>query len=140
MFAGFVGGVPNTTYGENVGVLAITKVFNTSIIRLAATFAILLSMIPKFGALISTIPVPVMGGVCIVLFGIITSSGLRTLVDNNVNFGEKKNMIIASVVLVLGIGGAMINLGEFVLQGMGLAIIVGVLLNILLDPDPKEGE
>jgi uracil permease len=126
--AALLGGPPNTTYGENVGVLAITKVYNPIVVRGAAILVILFSLIPKFGALISTIPTPVMGGVTILLFGMIASVGVRTLVEKQVDLGDTRNLIIASAILILGISGLEI----FNLQGMGLGAIAGVLLNLLL--------
>jgi len=134
-WAGLFGGPPNTTYGENVGVLAITQVFDVFVVRVAAILAVVLSMSPKFGALISTIPTAVMGGVSIMLFGVIASSGLRTLVDSGIDYGHKRNLVISSVILVLGIGGAQIGLGAFQLQGMALATLAGIILNLIL---PKE--
>ena len=135
--AGLFGGPPNTTYGENVGVLAITGVYSVWVVITAAVLAVLLSFFGKFGALIMTIPEPVMGGVSMVLFGIIASSGLRTLVESGVDFSDKRNLIISSVILVLGIGGAQITIGRFNLAGMALATIVGIILNLVL---PKENE
>jgi len=134
-WAALVGGPPNTTYGENVGVLAITRVFDVAVVRLAAVFAVLLSLMPKFGALISTIPTAVMGGVSIVLFGVIAASGLRTLVESGIDYGHKRNLVISSVILVLGIGGARVGLGAFELQGMALATVTGIILNLLLPKD-----
>ncbi|OUM95685.1 MAG: uracil permease [Firmicutes bacterium ZCTH02-B6] len=130
--AGFVGGPPNTTYGENVGVMAITRVYAVRVIGLTAALAVGLSFIPKLGALIQTIPTPVMGGVAIVLFGTIAASGVRTLVESRVDLSQKRNLIIASVILVVGIGGAALKLGPFELQGMALATVIGVFLNLLL--------
>lgn len=130
--AGLFGGPPNTTYGENVGVMAITRVFAVRVIALAAALAIALSFIPKLGALIQSIPAPVMGGVAMVLFGIIASSGVRTLVESQIDFSDKRNLVIASVILVVGIGGAALQIGPFRLQGMALATVVGVLLNLVL--------
>ncbi|MFS8572525.1 MAG: uracil permease [Clostridia bacterium] len=132
--AGLLGGPPNTTYGENVGVLAITRVYSTAVIRLAAVFAILLAFVPKLGAFLQTIPTPVMGGISLVLFGIIASSGIRTLVESGIDFGDKRNLIIASVVLGIGIGGAELGFGRVTFSGMALAALVGVVLNLLL-PD-----
>ena len=136
-WAGLWGGPPNTTYGENVGVLAITGIFNVSVIAVAAGLAVAMSFIQKFGALISTIPSPVMGGVSIVLFGVIAASGMRTLVEAGIDYGDKRNLIISSVILVLGIGGAQLGLGEIKLHGMALAAVVGILLNLIL---PKNGK
>ncbi|HBG01945.1 MAG TPA: uracil permease, partial [Firmicutes bacterium] len=128
-WAGLWGGPPNTTYGENVGVLAITGVHNVSVVRTAAILAVALSLVQKMGALISTIPSAVMGGVSIVLFGVIAASGLRTLVDSGIDYGDKRNLVISSVVLVLGIGGAELGLGALKFQGMALAAVTGILLN-----------
>lgn len=134
-WAALFGGPPNTTYGENVGVMAITRVFDVAVIRTAAVLAVLLSLMPKFGALISTIPTAVMGGVSVVLFGVIAASGIRTLVESGIDYGHKRNLVISSVVLVLGIGGAQVSLGAFQIQGMALATIAGIILNLVL---PKE--
>lgn len=136
--AGLVGGPPNTTYGENVGVLAISRVFSVAVIRLAAIFAIFLAFIPKLGAFLQSIPAPVMGGISLVLFGIIASSGIRTLVESGIDFGHKRNLIIASVVLGVGLGGAQMQLGSINLQGMALAAVVGVVLNLLLPMEPRD--
>ncbi|TWT28119.1 uracil-xanthine permease family protein [Planomicrobium sp. CPCC 101110] len=128
-----VGGPPKTTYGENIGVLAITRVYSIYVIIGAAIFAILFSFLGKLMAVIATIPTAVLGGISILLFGIIASSGLRMLVDNNINFGDKRNLVIASVILVIGIGGAKIEFSEtFQIEGMALAAIIGVLLNLVL--------
>lgn len=137
LWAGLWGGPPNTTYGENVGVMAITKVFSVSVIRTAAFLAIILSFVQKIGALISTIPEPVMGGVSIVLFGVIAASGIRTLVDSGVDFGDKRNLIISSVILVLGIGGAELSLGPINFHGMALATLAGIALNLVLPQSEK---
>ncbi len=137
-WAGLWGGPPNTTYGENVGVLAITGVHDVSVVRTAAIIAVVLSFVQKIGALISTIPTPVMGGVSIVLFGIIAASGLRTLVESGIDYGNKRNLVISSVILVLGIGGAELSVGPLTLQGMGLAALVGVLLNLFLPQRDKQ--
>lgn len=133
MLASFVGGPPNTTYGENIGVLAITRAFSIYLFVGAAIFAMMFGFCGKIAALLATIPRPVMGGVSILLFGIIASSGLRMLVENKVDFSRKRNLIIASVILVIGIGGAAIHLGDmFSLEGMALASIIGIVLNQVL--------
>ncbi|MDT8859097.1 NCS2 family nucleobase:cation symporter [Alkalihalobacillus sp. MEB130] len=133
MIASFIGGPPNTTYGENIGVLAITRVFSVFVIGGAAVLAVIFSFIGKFAALISTIPTAVMGGVSILLFGIIASSGLRMLIDNEINIGLKRNLIISSVILVIGIGGAFIQVRDNIeIAGMALATIVGIILHIVL--------
>ncbi len=128
-----VGGPPKTTYGENIGVLAITKVFSVYVILGAAVFAITFSFFGKLMAVIETIPTAVLGGISILLFGIIASSGLRMLVDNNIDFGNNRNLVISSVILVIGIGGAKLEFSEsFSIEGMALAAIVGVILNLVL--------
>lgn len=132
MISALIGGPPKTTYGENIGVLAITRVYSVYVLAGAAVFAILFGFIGKITALISSIPSPVMGGVSILLFGIIASSGLRLLVDSKVDFGNNRNLVISSVILVIGIGGAHIAIGDFELEGMALAAISGVLLNLIL--------
>ncbi|RBW67350.1 uracil-xanthine permease family protein [Bacillus taeanensis] len=133
IIASCLGGPPNTTYGENIGVLAITRVFSVFVVGGAAAFAILFGFIGKITALISTIPTAVMGGVSILLFGIIASSGLRMLIDNGIDLGENRNLIISSVILVIGVGGAFIQVTEQLqIAGMALATIVGILLNLIL--------
>ncbi|MDN7244255.1 solute carrier family 23 protein [Planococcus shenhongbingii] len=139
LVSSFVGGPPKTTYGENIGVLAITRVFSIYVIIGAAVFAILFSFFGKLMAVIETIPTAVLGGISILLFGIIASSGLRMLVDNRINFGDKRNLVISSVILVIGIGGAKIQFSEsFSIEGMALAAIVGVLLNLILPGRNKD--
>ena len=131
--SGLIGGPPKTTYGENIGVLALTRVYSVYVIIGAAVFAILFSFFGKVMALIATIPAAVLGGISILLFGIIASSGLRMLVDHKIDFGNQRNLVIASVILVIGIGGATIKFSEtFEIEGMALAAIVGVLLNLIL--------
>ncbi|NMB03826.1 MAG: uracil permease [Tissierellia bacterium] len=133
------GGPANTTYSENTGVLALTRVWDPVVMRIAAVFAIILGLFTKLGALISTIPDSVIGGISIVLFGMIAAVGARTLVENKVDFTKTRNLIIAAVILVLGLGGAMfpINIGTFELniEGMALAAIVGIILNKILPQD-----
>ncbi len=130
--AGLFGGPPNTTYSENTGVLALTKIFDPVVMRIAACFALFLSLVPKLGALISTIPSPVIGGISILLFGMIASVGVRTMVENNVDLTKSRNLIIASVILVLGIGGATVHIGNLEFAGMGLAGLAGLVLNKVL--------
>ncbi len=133
LISGLVGGPPKTTYGENIGVLAITRVYSVYVIMGAALFAIVFSFFGKVMAIIATIPSAVLGGISILLFGIIASSGLRMFVDHNIDFGNQRNLVIASVVLVIGIGGATIQFTEtFAIEGMALAAIVGVVLNLIL--------
>jgi uracil permease len=133
VISSFLGGPPNTTYGENIGVVALTRVFSVFVIGGAATAAVLFGFIGKVSALITTIPTAVMGGVSILLFGIIASNGMRMLIDNGVDLGKKRNLVIASVVLVIGIGGAFIEVTEQVeIAGMALATVIGILLNLIL--------
>ena len=140
LISSLIGGPPKTTYGENIGVLVLTRVFSVWVIGGAAVFAALLSFSGKLMALVGTIPPPVLGGVSILLFGIIASSGLRMLVENKIDFDHKRNLVIASVILILGIGGGKllwhdafgIEGNDFAIEGMALAAIVGVLLNIIL--------
>ena len=136
-WAALWGGPPNTTYGENIGVMAITKVYSVWVIGGAAVFALLLSFIQKFGAMIQTIPGPVMGGISMMLYGLIASSGLRTIVESGVDYKDKRNLTISSVILVIGIGGGVLqfNVGQdftFSLGGVALATVVGIILNLIL--------
>lgn len=131
------GGPANTTYSENTGALALTKVFDPLIMRIAAVIAIILGLVPKIGAVINTIPTSVVGGISIMLYGMIAAIGARTLVENQVDFTEQRNLVIASVIFILGLGGAMINIGPVQIGGMALAAIVGIILNKIL-PQPKE--
>jgi uracil permease len=135
--SGLLGGPPNTTYGENIGVMAVTRVFSVWVIGGAAVIAIALSFLPKVGALISSIPTQVMGGICILLFGIIASAGIRMLVEAGIDFSQKRNLIIASVILVIGIGGAKLHVGSIEIGEMSLATYVGVLLNLVLPRAPR---
>ncbi|MGJ7910613.1 solute carrier family 23 protein [Neobacillus sp. LXY-1] len=134
LISALVGGPPKTTYGENIGVLAITRVYSVYVLAGAAVFAIFFGFIGKITALIHTIPTPVMGGVSILLFGIIASSGLRMLVDSKIDFEDKRNLVISSVILIIGLGGAILKLPfkDIQIQGMALAAIFGVVLNLIL--------
>lgn len=141
-WAALWGGPPNTTYGENIGVMAITKVYSVWVIGGAAVIAVLLSFCQKFGALISTIPTPVLGGICTLLYGLIASSGLRTIVDAGVDYQNKRNLTISSVILVLGIGGGALKfmIGQdfqFSLGGVALATVAGIILNLII-PDSEK--
>ncbi|PIC65691.1 uracil permease [Sporosarcina sp. P13] len=138
LISGLVGGPPKTTYGENIGVLAITRVYSVYVILGAAVFAIMFSFLGKFMAIIATIPSAVLGGISILLFGIIASSGMRMLIDHKIDFDNQRNLVIASIILVIGIGGATIKFSPtFEVGGMALAAIVGVLLNLVL-PGKKD--
>ncbi|MBS5786189.1 MAG: uracil phosphoribosyltransferase [Clostridium sp.] len=138
--AGMLGGPANTTYGENTSVVGMTKVASVWVIGLAAIIAICLAFLGKFTALISTIPNPVLGGVSLLLYGFIAVNGLKVLIENHIDFGKSKNIVVASTMLVLGLGGAAISIvsGDLsvTISGMSLAAIVGILLNLLL-PDEK---
>lgn len=144
-FAGLLGGPANTTYAENTGVLAVTKNYDPSIIRIAAVFAMILGIVGKFGGLVSSIPTPVTGGIGIVLYGMIASVGIRILVNARINFGNSRNLMIASVIMVLGIGCNSIQVSNaFEISGLAIAAFVGVILALLLpagkDDIMKENE
>lgn len=126
----FFGSTPNTTYGENIGVLAITRVYSTWVIGMAAIMSIVLSFIGKLAALIQSIPTPVMGGISLLLFGIIAASGIRMLVEAKVDYSQSQNLILTCVVLVIGISGASVKIGEVALTGMGLATVVAIILGL----------
>jgi len=136
MFAGLIGGPPNTTYSENTGVLAVTKVYDPRVLRIGAGFAILLGLIPKFGGLLQTVPVAVLGGISIVLFGMIASIGLRVLTDARVDFTQSRNLIVAALILVFGLGvsglESPIQIGDVSVSGLALAAVVGVVANLVL--------
>ncbi len=139
--AGLFGGPANTTYGENTSVVGMTKIASVWVIGLAAIFAICLGFLGKFTALISTIPNPVLGGISLLLYGFIAVNGLKVLIQNQIDFGKSKNVIVASTMLVLGLGGATISIvsGDLsvTISGMSLAAIAGILLNLLL-PNEKD--
>ena len=128
-----IGGPANTTYSENTGAVALTGIFNPVVMRIAAIFAILLSVIPKFTALIGTIPGPVIGGISILLFGMISSIGIKNMVDAKVDLTLPGNLMVTAVMLVLGLGGASFEFGAINLSGLGLAAIVGIILNLILN-------
>ncbi|AVQ16804.1 uracil-xanthine permease family protein [Fusobacterium gonidiaformans] len=134
--AGFIGGPANTTYGENTGVLAVTKVYDPSVLRIAACYAIILGFLGKFGVMLQTIPTPVMGGVSIILFGMISAVGARTIVDAQLDFSNSRNLIIASLILVFGIAINEIAVwGTISISGLAIAAFVGVILNKILPED-----
>lgn len=136
IFAGLVGGPANTTYGENTGVLAVTKNYNPFVLRIAAVMAILLSLFGKFGAAISNIPLAVMGGVSVVLFGMIATIGVRTMINAQLDFGHSRNLIIASIILVCGIGVSEIPFSETIsMSGLTIAAFLGIILNLVLPKD-----
>lgn len=135
--AGLVGGVPNTTYSEVTGAISLTKVTNPFILRIAAITAIVFSLIGKISGFLKTIPQAVLGGIMLLLFGMIASIGIKTLIDSKTNLSETRNQVIVAVILTVGIGGAVISYGNFSLSGIGLASVVGVLLNLILPGSPK---
>ena len=129
----FLGGPANTTYGENTGVIGMTKISSVYVTGGAACIAILLSCVGKISAFISTIPACVLGGMSILLYGVIASNGLRVLVDNKIDFGKQRNLVIASAMLVIGLGGAILPVGSFMtLSGTALSALVGIILNLIL--------
>jgi len=139
--SGALGGTPSTTYAENIGVMAVTKVYATQLFWYAGAFAFIIGgFIPKFGAMISSIPTPVMGGISLLLFGLIASSGLRLLVKSGIDFSHSRNLIMSSVVLVIGVGmetgGFSIPLGKYSVPGMALATFIGIILNVILPKEP----
>jgi len=137
--ASFFGGPPNTTYSEVTGAVSITKAFNPAIMTWAAIFAIILAFVGKIGGFLSTIPVPVMGGIMLLLFGIIASVGMSTLIKEKVDLSCTRNMVIVSVILVFAIGGMTFNFGAVSFSGIGLGAIMGILLNLIL-PQPRKEE
>lgn len=140
IIAGFIGGPPTTSYGENIGVLAITKVHSVFVLGGAALLAVLFSFVGKISSLIYSIPTPVIGGISFLLFGVIASSGLRILIDNQIDFDKKRNLMITAAVLVIGIGGAYLKIGSFELTSMALATVIGIILNLLLPVKARSEE
>ncbi len=132
MIAGSVGGTGVTTYAENIGVMAVTKIYSTLVFVVAAAIAVVLGFSPKFGALIQAIPAAVLGGVSIVVFGLIAAAGARIWVDNRVDFADNRNLIVAAVTLVLGAGDFTLRLAGFTLGGIGTATFGAILLNLVL--------
>lgn len=133
MVSGSVGGTGVTTYAENIGVMAATKIYSTAVFVVAALIAVLLGFSPKFGALIQAIPLPVMGGVSIVVFGLIAVAGAKIWVDNKVDFSDNKNLLVAAITLVLGTGDFTLKFGQFALGGIGTATFGAILLYALLN-------
>lgn len=130
MISGFFGSVPTTTYGENIGVMALTKVYSVYVICGAGLISIILGFSGKLSALISTIPTPVVGGVSLLLFGTIATSGLRTFIDEKVDYSKSRNLILTSIIFMVGLSGIKVSLGVIELKGMGLAAVVGIALNL----------
>lgn len=139
IIAGFVGGPPVTSYGENIGVLAITRVHSVYVLAGAALFAVFFSFVGKLSALIESIPGPVIGGISFLLFGVIASSGLRVMIEDQIDFNKKRNLMISSVILVIGIGNAYLKLGQYQFSGLAVAAVLGIALNLIL-PDEAASE
>ena len=138
VLAAFLGGAPITTYSEVTGAVSLTKVTDPSVLRIAAISAVVLSVIGKVGAVIQTIPSAVLGGIMLLLFGSIASVGISNMIQAKIDMGSTRNLIIVSLILTIGIGGAIISVGSFTLSGIGLASLVGVILNLVLPEDKKE--
>lgn len=137
-FAGFMGGPPNTTYSEVTGAISLTKVTNPRVLQIAAVTGIVFSVIGKVSGFLKTIPSSVLGGIMILLFGMIASVGVKSLIDAKTNMNETRNQVIVSIILTIGIGGAVMTWGNFSLSGIGLASVVGVILNLLLPGGVKK--
>jgi len=131
VLSGFFGATPNTTYGENMGVMALTRVYSVWVIGGAAVFAILLSFVGKLSELIRGIPGPVMGGVCLLLFGVIAASGIRLLVEKQVDYSKSSNLVMTAVIMIVGLSGAKLTIGAISFSGMVLATLVAILLSLI---------
>lgn len=131
-FAGFFGGPPNTTYSEVTGAISLTKVTNPLILRISAISAIIFSFVGKISGFLKSIPEAVLGGIMLLLFGMIATVGLKTLLDAKTDLDSTRNQVIVSIILTVGIGGAIISYGTFSLAGIGLASVIGIILNLLL--------
>ncbi len=131
LLSGFAGSPPNTTYGENIGVMAITRVYSVWVIRGAAILAILFSFVGKISAAISTIPTAVMGGITVLLYGVIAVQGFRMFVEQKVDFSKNRNMVLGAITFVVGVSGAAVNIGSVQLKGMAFAAIVGVVMSLI---------
>ena len=140
MVSGSAGGTGVTTYAENIGVMAATRIYSTAVFLIAALLALLLGFSPKFGELIKAIPLPVMGGVSIVVFGLIAVAGAKIWVDNKVDFSQNKNLIVAAITLILGTGNFTLAFGEFKLEGIGTATFGAIILYALLNMSSKKDE
>lgn len=132
MVSAFIGGPPVTTYSEVTGAISLTKIADPAVIRIAAITGILFSVLGKVSAILKTIPSAVLGGIMLLLFGTIASVGINSLIKNKVDMGDTRNLVIASLILTLGIGGAELTFGDFTIGGIGLAALVGVILNLII--------
>ena len=137
--ASLIGGPPVTTYSEVTGAISLTKIADPAVIRIAALFGILFSVLGKVSALLKTIPEAVLGGIMLLLFGTIAAVGINNLVKNNIDMGNTRNLVIVSLILTLGIGGAEMTFGGITMSGIGLSALVGVILNLII-PQPKKIE
>jgi uracil permease len=137
--SGLCGSVPTTTYGENIGVLAITKVYSVWVIGGAAVISIAVSFIGKFSAAVQTIPTPVMGGVSLMLFGVIAASGIRILVESKIDYSKSKNLILSAFVFTIGLSGAHIKFGSVELAGMALATVLSIIISLSFKAFEKLG-
>ena len=136
--ASFIGGPPVTTYSEVTGAISLTKIADPAVIRIAGLFGILFSVLGKISALLKTIPSAVLGGIMLLLFGTIASVGINTLVKNKIDMGDTRNLVIASLILTTGIGGAEMTFGSITIGGIGLAALVGVILNLIIPKKKAE--
>ena len=132
MVSGGVGGTGVTTYAENIGVMAATRIYSTALFVVAGLFAIVLGFSPKFGALIRTVPLPVMGGVSIIIFGLVAMAGAKIWVDNKVDFTDSRNLMVAAIALILGTGDFTLKFGDFAIGGIGTATFGAIILNAVL--------
>ncbi len=130
MISGFFGSVPTTTYGENIGVMALTKVYSSYVICGAGVLSVILGFSGTLSALIRSIPTPVIGGVSLLLFGTIATSGLRTFIEEKVDYSKSKNLILTSVTMIVGLSNIAVRFGAIEIKGMGLATIVAMILSI----------
>lgn len=138
--ASFIGGPPVTTYSEVTGAISLTKIYDPAVIRIAAIVGILFSVLGKVSAILKTIPSPVLGGIMLLLFGTIASVGINSLIKNKVDMGNTRNLVIASLILTLGIGGAEMSFGTITMSGIGLAALVGVILNLIIPGGKQKAE
>lgn len=138
--ASFIGGPPVTTYSEVTGAISLTKIYDPAVIRIAAIVGILFSVLGKVSAILKTIPSPVLGGIMLLLFGTIASVGINSLIKNKVDMGNTRNLVIASLILTLGIGGAEMSFGSITMSGIGLAALVGVILNLIIPGGKQKAE
>jgi uracil permease len=138
--AGLLGGPPNTTYSEVTGAVSLTKVTDPRVLRISACTAIVFSLIGKVSGALRTIPAPVLGGIMLLLFGMIACVGIKILIDSHTDLNQTRNQVIVSVVLAVGIGGASISIHQFTLAGIGLASVVGVVLNFILPGHSEQVE